>query len=191
MADFWQILYDAGADVVLSGHDHNYERFAPQDPNGVLDLQFGLRQFVVGTGGTSLSDFGDGSFSYSPNPDFNGSDSFVYEICDTEPLCDTATVTITVDPVNDPPLANDDSVSTVENTAVIIDVTANDTDVESNLDPTSANITCAGCAGPNNGTLTNNGDGRASRTRRTQASPAAIALCMRFVIASVYATLPW
>jgi hypothetical protein len=57
MPDFWQILYDAGADVVLSGHDHDYERFAPQDPNGVLDVERGMRQFVVGTGGRGLRAF--------------------------------------------------------------------------------------------------------------------------------------
>jgi hypothetical protein len=47
----WQALYAAGADVVLGGHEHNYERFAPQDPSGKADPAFGLRQFVVGTGG--------------------------------------------------------------------------------------------------------------------------------------------
>jgi len=50
----WQVLYDAGADVVLNGHDHDYERFAPQDPEGRLDADYGLREFVVGTGGTEL-----------------------------------------------------------------------------------------------------------------------------------------
>jgi hypothetical protein len=54
---FWQALYQAGADVVLAGHDHNYERFAPQRPNGVLDRRRGLRQFVVGTGGAHLRPF--------------------------------------------------------------------------------------------------------------------------------------
>jgi calcineurin-like phosphoesterase family protein len=34
---FWQVLYDAGAEIVINGHDHDYERFAPQDPNGVAD----------------------------------------------------------------------------------------------------------------------------------------------------------
>jgi hypothetical protein len=53
----WQALYDANADVVLSGHDHTYERFAPQTPTGVLDTVRGIRQFVVGTGGASLYDF--------------------------------------------------------------------------------------------------------------------------------------
>jgi hypothetical protein len=54
---FWRTLYDADADLVLSGHDHEYERYAPQDPEGVLDLERGLRQFVVGTGGKDLRPF--------------------------------------------------------------------------------------------------------------------------------------
>jgi hypothetical protein len=50
----WEILYDAGVDVVLNGHDHNYQRFAPQDPQGRADPEAGIRQFVVGTGGRGL-----------------------------------------------------------------------------------------------------------------------------------------
>jgi hypothetical protein len=53
----WQILYDAGADIVISGHDHVYERFAPQTPAGALDSARGIREFVVGTGGYSLHQF--------------------------------------------------------------------------------------------------------------------------------------
>jgi hypothetical protein len=49
----WDDLFAAGADVVLNGHDHDYERFAPQDPAGVADPWHGLREFVVGTGGKS------------------------------------------------------------------------------------------------------------------------------------------
>jgi acid phosphatase type 7 len=49
----WEALYEAGADVVLSGHEHNYERFAPQDPEGRADSERGIREFVVGTGGKS------------------------------------------------------------------------------------------------------------------------------------------
>ena len=55
---FWEPLYAAGADVVLSGHRHNYERFTRQTPTGTADPERGIRQFVVGTGGTSLSSFG-------------------------------------------------------------------------------------------------------------------------------------
>ncbi|MDX6647153.1 MAG: hypothetical protein QOK40_2880 [Miltoncostaeaceae bacterium] len=47
----WQTLYDGNADVVLNGHDHDYERFAPQTPTGAADPARGIRQFVVGTGG--------------------------------------------------------------------------------------------------------------------------------------------
>jgi hypothetical protein len=49
----WQALYDYGADVVIVGHDHNYQRFAPQTPTGVADPARGMREFVVGTGGRS------------------------------------------------------------------------------------------------------------------------------------------
>jgi hypothetical protein len=53
MQAFWKDFYAAGADIILNGHNHNYERFAPQDPNRNLDLN-GIREFVVGTGGASL-----------------------------------------------------------------------------------------------------------------------------------------
>ncbi|MGQ0849766.1 MAG: PKD domain-containing protein [Actinomycetota bacterium] len=56
-AGLWELLYGAGADVVLAGHDHTYERFAPQDPNGVADSNRGIRQFIVGTGGAALYPF--------------------------------------------------------------------------------------------------------------------------------------
>ncbi len=48
---FWEALHDAGAEIVLSGHSHHYERFAPLDVNGAADSGQGIRQFVVGTGG--------------------------------------------------------------------------------------------------------------------------------------------
>lgn len=54
---FWDVLYAAGADVVINGHDHDYERFAPMDPEGREDRARGMRQFVVGTGGVPLRDF--------------------------------------------------------------------------------------------------------------------------------------
>jgi hypothetical protein len=55
----WEILYPAGVDVVLNGHDHNYQRFAPQDAGGRADPEGGIRQFVVGTGGRSLYEIPD------------------------------------------------------------------------------------------------------------------------------------
>jgi len=50
-APLFQAIYDYGVDIVLSGHDHDYERFAPQSPQGVWEPDRGVRQFVVGTGG--------------------------------------------------------------------------------------------------------------------------------------------
>jgi hypothetical protein len=47
----WQILYDGGADLILNGHDHTYERFAPQNPLGVADSVKGITEIVAGTGG--------------------------------------------------------------------------------------------------------------------------------------------
>jgi hypothetical protein len=57
-AGLFRDLYNAGAEVVLSGHDHDYERFAPQDPERGAAPVHGLQQFVVGTGGRSLRAFG-------------------------------------------------------------------------------------------------------------------------------------
>jgi Calcineurin-like phosphoesterase/RTX calcium-binding nonapeptide repeat (4 copies) len=54
----WRALEDARAEVVLAGHDHDYERFAPQTAAGALDTERGVRQFVVGTGGRPLYPFG-------------------------------------------------------------------------------------------------------------------------------------
>lgn len=54
MFDAWRVLHEAGVELVLSGHDHHYERFAPQDSNGARDDARGIRQFVVGTGGGAL-----------------------------------------------------------------------------------------------------------------------------------------
>lgn len=53
----WQALQDAGAEIVIVGHDHNYQRFAPQTAAGVADSLRGIREFVVGTGGAGLYHF--------------------------------------------------------------------------------------------------------------------------------------
>jgi hypothetical protein len=55
--DLWRLLYDAGAEVILNGDEHVFERFAPQDPSGRLDTARGIRQFTVGTGGGELYGF--------------------------------------------------------------------------------------------------------------------------------------
>jgi hypothetical protein len=58
VANFWNALYQYGADVVLNGHEHVYERFAPQTPAAAADPAAGIRQFTVGTGGASHYTFG-------------------------------------------------------------------------------------------------------------------------------------
>jgi acid phosphatase type 7 len=57
-AGVFQALYDAGAEIVIVGHDHEYERFAPQTPTAAADPVRGIREFVVGTGGAGLYSFG-------------------------------------------------------------------------------------------------------------------------------------
>jgi hemolysin type calcium-binding protein/calcineurin-like phosphoesterase family protein len=57
MAPIWQALYDANADLVLVGHDHDYERFAPQNTTGEADPVRGIREIVVGTGGVEHAAF--------------------------------------------------------------------------------------------------------------------------------------
>jgi hypothetical protein len=70
----WDDLYAANADVVIGGHDHDYERFAPQDPQGKPDPQRGIREFVVGTGGkNSHRVFGTVT---QPNSEVHQADTF-------------------------------------------------------------------------------------------------------------------
>jgi VCBS repeat-containing protein len=71
----------------------------------------------------------DGSFLYFPDDNFNGNDSFIYEVSDGG-LTDTATVTLIIKPVKDAPVAVNDSVSTLQDTPIIINVLENDSDVD-------------------------------------------------------------
>jgi 3',5'-cyclic AMP phosphodiesterase CpdA len=59
VAAIWDALYEAGADLVLNGHEHSYERFAPQDPQGRPDDARGIMELIVGTGGAALRGFHD------------------------------------------------------------------------------------------------------------------------------------
>ncbi|MES2355076.1 MAG: metallophosphoesterase [Pseudomonadota bacterium] len=59
MQNIWQTLYENGVDVVLNGHEHQYERFAPQTPAGEQDSTRGVRQFIVGTGGAMSNRFAE------------------------------------------------------------------------------------------------------------------------------------
>ena len=72
MEPFWDALYAAGADVIINGHDHDYERFALQTPDGDADPEFGIREFVVGTGGRNLRDL----HSVRPNSEVRESNTY-------------------------------------------------------------------------------------------------------------------
>lgn len=109
----------------------------------------------VSNGSLSLSS--DGSFSYSPDPGFSGSDSFTYEVSDGA-LTDTATVSLNIGAVNDAPVAVDDEVSTIVDTAVAIDVLDNDTDADGD----ALSVSAIGEAA--NGSVVINGNGTVSYT---------------------------
>jgi hypothetical protein len=73
MKPFWETLYAANTDVVINGHDHDYERFAPQDPDAKADSSRGIREFVVGSGGkNSHRIFGPSK----PNSESRNGDTF-------------------------------------------------------------------------------------------------------------------
>jgi VCBS repeat-containing protein len=109
----------------------------------------------TGPGNGTLTLNADGSFTYTPDSDFNGIDSFIYHANDGSADSNNATVTITVDAVNDPPVANDDAATTDEDTAVTIDfadVLVNDVDVDGDA------LIVSSVTSPANGTLIDNGD---------------------------------
>jgi hypothetical protein len=72
MKPFWDELYAAKADLVLSGHEHNYERFAKQNPGGAADPN-GIREFIIGTGGVGSYSFGSSAL---PNSEVRFSGGF-------------------------------------------------------------------------------------------------------------------
>ncbi|MCK5247034.1 tandem-95 repeat protein, partial [Candidatus Bipolaricaulota bacterium] len=90
--------------------------------------------------------------TYIPNPDFNGEDTFTYTACDDNGGKATATVYVTVLPSNDSPAAQNDSGSTPEDTAITLDVLANDSD------PDGDSLIVQSVTQPNNGSVVNNGN---------------------------------
>jgi len=111
-----------------------------------------IQSFTQPTSGT-VTQNPDGTLRYTPDDDFNGTDSFTYTITDGNGGTDTATVNLTVNPQNDPPVAVDDSKTTNEDVAVDIDVLANDSDLDGDT------ISIQSFTQPTSGTVTQNPDG--------------------------------
>lgn len=109
----------------------------------------------------SLLNNGDGSFQYTPDPDFFGTDTFTYRVQDNQgALSNTATVTVTVNPVNDAPTARNDDVATSQGSPLTINVLANNGHgLDGDVDGIVIGSTAAAQSAPANGTLINNGDG--------------------------------
>ena len=103
----------------------------------------------------------DGTFSYTGKSNYNGSDNFTYQLNDGAGGLDTATVSITVSPVNDPPIAVNDTYTINEDTELTDNVLDNDSDVE------SGTLTTAVIDAVSNGTLTLNSDGTFSYTGKS------------------------
>ena len=96
--------------------------------------------------------------TYTPDANYHGEESFIYTISDGQGGLATATVTVTVTPVNDTPVANDDTATTPEDTPVDIDVLANDTDIDGDT------LTVTDVGDPANGTTAINPDGTVEYT---------------------------
>jgi large repetitive protein len=124
-------------DTISTGEDTTvviYVLNNDSDPNNNLDTNtLGILQgpfngsVVIGPGGQII---------YTPNPNFNGIDSILYIICDDgmPVYCDSAWIIITINPVNDAPVAVDDYATTPEDSCIQIAILSNDTDVENMID---------------------------------------------------------
>jgi VCBS repeat-containing protein len=139
------VLEDSSVTIPVLGNDYDVDG----DPLSV--------SIVSGPANGRATVNPDGTITYTPNPDFCGTDSFTYKACDPSGACDTATVTIHVTCVNDAPVAQDDTYTTNEDTPLLVPapgVLGNDYDVDGNELLTSVLV-----SGPAHGTLTLNPDG--------------------------------
>jgi large repetitive protein len=112
---------------------------------------------TAGANGTIVVDV-EGTFSYTPNDNAPDTVWFSYVVCDPEPTCDTATVVIIITPVNDTPLAVNDTINVLEEITLYATVATNDSDAESTSAQLLWNLVDDGTAG-DNGSLVLNADG--------------------------------
>ncbi|MES2629649.1 MAG: Ig-like domain-containing protein, partial [Bacteroidota bacterium] len=110
------------------------------DPDDAVGTSSLAAILVSGTSNGQLTLNPNGSFSYVPNQDFFGTDSFTYNATDANGATDLATVTITVTSVNDAPVAGDNTVTGTEDVVLTIDITNNDSDVDGTLNLASVDL---------------------------------------------------
>ena len=162
------------ADSYSVSEDHSLSVAAPGVLGNDTDADGNPLTATVLTAPTHQTSFtlnADGSFDYTPVADYYGPDSFTYTVSDGF-LTSTATVSLTVTPVNDAPVAHGDSATLAEDSSdVPVDVLANDTDADNLTAPLNAGLTVVGVSDPAHGSATFTSAGVA-RTRRTRTSTA-------------------
>lgn len=112
------------------------------DVDGSLDLTT-LSITTEPANGTAKINGNNGEINYQPKPDYFGTDQFTYSICDDSSSCATADVIITIEPINDAPVATNDITQAYTKTKTSIDVLTNDFDVDGNIDTTTLKIISA------------------------------------------------
>ena len=140
----------------LLGNDTDVENDTLRVADGNATTADGISP-VSGPADGTVTLNANGSFTYTPGANFNGSDAFTYRVCDdgSPQKCsvETANVDVAINPINDAPVAKDDSLTTDEDTAGNGNVLTNDTDAD------NAILTAELVSGPSDGTLELNGDG--------------------------------
>ncbi|MEY4178124.1 MAG: hypothetical protein RLY70_1698, partial [Planctomycetota bacterium] len=154
--------YTMDEDTVLTRAAFNGVRANDTDPEG-SQLTVSRISGPTATGSTNGGTLAlgvDGSFTYTPPANYFGTVTFTYRVNDGQLNSNNATVTITVNNVNEPPVAVADTATTSAGRAIILNVLANDTDSDGTLDPTTVNIVSS----PANGTAVAGADGRVTFT---------------------------
>jgi hypothetical protein len=123
--------------------------FNDNDTDGTIVV--GSLLITVGPiNGTAVANTSTGTITYTPNQNYSGTDTLQYQICDDGGDCSTASVSITITPVNDPPVAVDDNLTLAEDSPSTLNVLANDTDVD------SPSLSISAVGNPANGSVVNN-----------------------------------
>jgi VCBS repeat-containing protein len=143
-------FFGVDEDVILMSDSSSSVLANDTDPDG--DPLTAL--LVSGTTHGNLNLNADGTFMYAPDPDYYGEDSFTYQASDPYQGFDTATVTLTIAPVNDAPVAYDDSAAATMHAQIVIDLIGDDTDVDGDTLSVVAIDNSA-----TQGTVLDNGDG--------------------------------